>query len=69
MLLWAGRLSLIDKVDLRPLVQAFAALEAGNPGRALRATGAPLGLGEILAVLTRRASPRRGASSPGTCSS
>ncbi|WP_437878203.1 glycosyltransferase family 4 protein [Sorangium sp. So ce513] len=35
-LLWVGRLSLIDKADLLPLVQAFAALRAGNPGRALR---------------------------------
>ncbi|WP_437759064.1 glycosyltransferase family 4 protein [Sorangium sp. So ce1389] len=35
-LLWIGRLSLIDKADLLPLVQAFAALKARNAGRALR---------------------------------
>ncbi|WP_437681052.1 glycosyltransferase family 4 protein [Sorangium sp. So ce131] len=35
-LLWVGRLSLIDKADLLPLVQAFAELKARNTGRSLR---------------------------------
>lgn len=34
-LLWVGRLSIIDKADLLPLVQAFASLRARNPERRL----------------------------------
>jgi D-inositol-3-phosphate glycosyltransferase len=34
-LLWVGRLSIIDKADLLPLVQAFASLRASNPERKL----------------------------------
>jgi D-inositol-3-phosphate glycosyltransferase len=35
-LLWIGRLSLVDKADLLPLVRAFAGLVADNPQRKIR---------------------------------
>jgi glycosyltransferase involved in cell wall biosynthesis len=35
-LLWVGRLSIVDKADLLPLVRAFAAISAANPARKLR---------------------------------
>jgi D-inositol-3-phosphate glycosyltransferase len=35
-LLWLGRLSIIDKADLLPLLQAFAALVRDNPEKKLR---------------------------------